>query len=61
MKPKASKQYRWIAWEESTNRLEIDGLFTAQDLRKLADWLDNPEHPVDPMSQIRVELSPLSR
>ena len=51
--------HRWIAWEGATNRLELQGLFTAGDLRSLADWLDDPTHPtISPEVPImKVELS----
>lgn len=43
---KSALGFRWIAFEEDTCRLELQGVFTAEDLRNLADWLDDPDHPV---------------
>lgn len=39
----STKRWRWLGWEPDTNRMEVAGLFTATDLRKLADWLDIPD------------------
>lgn len=45
-RPPGVKKLRWVAWDEASNRFELEGIFTAGDLRTLAEWLDNPEHPV---------------
>lgn len=63
-KPKSAserfKKFRWIEWNDTINRLELEGTFTAQDLRNLADWIDNPEHPcIAGLPVIKVDLSPL--
>lgn len=56
-RPYVSSAWRWIAYYEEHKRLELQGQFNAEDLRKLADWLDNPKCKVDPI--IDVELSEL--
>lgn len=39
--PIVQKMFRWMAYEASTQRMELDGLFTANDLRVIAGWLEN--------------------
>jgi len=59
---KSNKCFRWMAWEEETNRLELDGVFTASDLRNLAAWLEDPIHPClsQELPVMKVELSKLA-
>ncbi len=35
--------WRYIGFDEKRNCLQIQGDFMAEDLRKLADWLDDPK------------------
>lgn len=54
------KGYRALFFDQTTNRLEMDGMFTAEDLRNLADWLDTGQKESLPMSLIPVKLSPIN-
>jgi hypothetical protein len=58
-RPYVSPNFRWLSLNESGTRLDLQGVFTSGDLRKLADWLDNPKHPTIAGVMIDVELSPL--
>jgi len=53
-------KWRGLFYQRLGNRMEMNGTFTADDLRKIADWLDNPEHPVGPFHQIELKLSPIT-
>lgn len=57
----STKKFRFLQWEEDTNRMDIDGVFTAQDLRNIANWLDDPDHPImsPDLPVVVVKLSPI--
>ena len=53
-------KFRFILFDPDTKRLELEGMFTAQDLRNLADWLESDNKPCIPgLPMIDVKLSPL--
>lgn len=55
-----SKQWRWIEFDKDRMRLSVTGLFTADDFRNLADWLENPQAIADAETKgIDVKLSQL--
>lgn len=37
-----SRGWRWIGYDEQSKRIDLKGLFSAKDLRVLADWMDKP-------------------
>lgn len=53
--------FRWIGYDEKRGRLQLQGDFTAADLRNLADWLEDPDHPVlsEAIPLIQCNLSPI--
>ena len=53
----STSAFRFIAYEKATNRMELNGIFTADDLRKCADWLDIPVKGEG--NWINIKLSPI--
>jgi hypothetical protein len=33
----------WVIYHQGTERLQMDGFFSVEDLRALADWLESDE------------------
>lgn len=54
--PYISDAFRWIELS-GKDRLKLTGTFTADDLKKLAEWLENPNRPTDSNNIIDVKLS----
>jgi hypothetical protein len=53
--------FRWVAFDEQHNRMQLQGDFTVEDLLALAGWLKNPNHPcIGGLPVIDVKLSKIS-
>ncbi len=52
------KNYRFIAYDKASGRMEMDGAFTESDLIKIAEWLKNGDKEAG--NWLDLGLSPLT-
>lgn len=54
-----SRGFHWLCWDERTKRMEIQGHFTAKDLRNIAEWMDSSIKCFKPEPIMDIELDPI--